>query len=234
MAWGALLFALLVATGAGYRLAYERHVRSSRKHDPDRLIWLAYAAALFLAFFAWPIYEIYDQISPLETGEENPTNRHPSWWVWGTIPGLAVITWIVGHLSGRARSRSLANQSEAHMKERNESYTGFDFVMYAPLMHASLKDVPDTSRDTLLMIQLKPNNGQEYIVIGHPRYAAASPHPLDIYLKPVFFHGTKELLAARAGGDTPYLERQGHGVLVRYEDVLFTIVLISEEEESNA
>lgn len=101
MAWGALLFALLVATGAGYRLAYEKHIRSSRKYDPDRLVWLAYAAALFLAFLSWPIYEIYDEINPLEERTEagNPI-QHPSGWVWVSIPGLVAITWVFGHLMG--------------------------------------------------------------------------------------------------------------------------------------
>lgn len=52
MTLGALVFALLVATGAGFRLGYERHVLSYGRHDPDRLIWLAFAAALFLAVLA--------------------------------------------------------------------------------------------------------------------------------------------------------------------------------------
>ena len=227
MAWGALLFALLVATGAGYRLAYEKHVRSYRRHDPDRLVWLAYSAALFLALFAWPIYEVYDQIY-LAGAEINPEQRHPSFWVWVAIPGLVVVTWVVGHLSGRARSRLLTSRTDAQMKAKYESQTGFDFVMYAPL-----KSQPTT--DTMLLVKLKEDIGKEYIVIGHPRYAAASPHTLDVYLKPVFFHGTEEELKARRYSNVPDLIRQDYGVLVRYDDVLFAKVwTLSSEGESNA
>lgn len=114
------------------------------------------------------------------------------------------------------------------MKAKYESQTGFDFVMYAPL-----KSQPTT--DTMLLVKLKEDIGKEYIVIGHPRYAAASPHTLDVYLKPVFFHGTEEELRARRYSNVPDLIRQDYGVLVRYDDVLFAKVwTLSSEGELNA
>lgn len=223
MAWGALLFALLVATGAGYRLAYEKHIRSSRKYDPDRLVWLAYVAALFLAFFAWPIYEIYDEINPLiariETGN---AIKHPSYWVWIAIPGLVAITWMVGYLIGRIRGYWLTSQPKAReIAQYYDSQTGFDFVMYSPLKRRSFAT-------TILLVQLKADGqDQGYYVVGYPRFASAAPPSPDIYLNPTFFYGTKDQLESHRRSNSDGFAIQGyrfkaqvHGVLVQYDDIL--------------
>ena len=220
MAWGALLFALLVATGAGYRLAYEKHIRSSRKYDPDRLVWLAYAAALFLAFLSWPIYEIYDEINPLEERTEagNPL-QHPSGWVWVSIPGLVAITWVFGHLMGWVRGHHLTSWPKARKRAQfYDSQTGFDFVMYSPLKRKS-------SATTILLVQLKAHGqDQGYYVVGYPRFASAAPRSPDIYLNPTFFYGTKDKLEAHRDSNEFKIQgykfkTQRYGVLVRYDDI---------------
>ena len=214
MTLGALVFALLVATGAGFRLGYERHVLSYGRHDPDRLIWLAFAAALFLAVLAWPIYELYDHLRSLGAGEQ----RHPPPLAWMSLPVAVALPWVAGDVSGRIRQRMPANRPASRRRERNRRPTGFDFVM-----QRHPREIPP-----LLWIKLKEDAGHQYIVIGRPRHASPTPHPQDVYLEPLYFHGTeKELKATRA---YKKLNPQGGGILIRSDDVLFTRVWRNDEE----
>ena len=214
MTLGALMFALLVATGAGFRLGYERHVLSYGRHDPDRLIWLAFAAALFLAVLAWPIYELYDHIRPLGMGEQ----RHPPFLGWVSLPVTVALPWMAGDVSGRIRRRWPTNRPAPRRRERNKRPTGFDFVMQK---HPHEKA-------PLLWIKLKEDAGKQHIVIGRPRHASPIPYPQDVYLEPLYFHGTdEELEAARANKG---LDPKNGGILVRFDDILFTRVWRYNEE----
>lgn len=214
MTLGALMFALLVATGAGFRLGYERHVLSYGRHDPDRLIWLAFAAALFLAVLAWPIYELYDHIRPLGMGEQ----RHPPFLGWVSLPVAVALPWMAGDVSGRIRRRWPTNRPAPRRRERNKRPTGFDFVMQK---HPHEKA-------PLLWIKLKEDAGKQHIVIGRPRHASPIPYPQDVYLEPLYFHGTdEELEAARANKG---LDPKNGGILVRFDDILFTRVWRYNEE----
>lgn len=218
MSVGALLLALLVATGAGFKLGYERHVPGFGKHDPDRLVWLAFAAALFMAVFAWPVYEAYDYMRPLGTGE----HRHPPLWGWAGLPVAVVLPWAAGDLSGRARCRWLANRSESRRRGRLDSPTSFNYVMNEPLR--------GQSSATTLWLQLKGDEGRQYVVVGCPQHASSISHPQDIYLEPVYFHGTEaQLLEARERGVT--WEPLEVGVLVRFDEVLVARVLSSTWKE---
>ena len=208
MTLGALVFALLVATGAGFRLGYERHVLSYGRHDPDRLIWLAFAAALFLAVLAWPIYELYDHLRSLGAGEQ----RHPPPSAWVSLPVAVALPWVAGDVSGRIRQRMPANRPASRRRERNRRPTSFDFVM-----QRHPREVPP-----LLWIKLKEDAGQQHVVIGRPRHASPTPYPQDVYLEPLYFHGTDEdLEAARANKE---LNPHSGGILVRFDDILYTRV----------
>lgn len=217
MTLGALLFALLVATGAGFRLGYERHVLSYGRHDLDRLIWLAFAAALFLAVLAWPIYELYDYVRPLGTGEQ----RHPPLLAWMCLPMAVALPWVAGEVSGRIRCRWPTNRPAPRRRARRNRPTGFDFVMQR---HPQEKA-------PLLCIKLKEDVGRQHIVIGRPRHAAPTPYPQDVYLEPLFFHGTNEELEAAIANKE--LEPKSGGILVRFDDILYTRVWhYAEEGES--
>lgn len=223
MAWGALLFALLVATGAGYRLAYEKHVRNFRRHDPDRLIWLAYSATLFIAIFAWPIYEIYDQLYSVGVGETLSKRQHPSLWVWIAIPILVVGTSAVGHLYGWVWFRYLAPQYETKLKEKDEIPTGFDFVMRKPAKGTTTGLAP------LLWIVIKGHEGQTYYVYGRRKHTSSTPYPQDIYIEPLYFHGTEqEWKADRKRGSI--MRPLGGGTWVRADNILF--IRLWEEDEA--
>lgn len=218
MSVGALLLALLVATGAGFKLGYERHVPGFGKHDPDRLVWLAFAAALFMAVFAWPVYEAYDYMRPLETDE----HRHPPLWGWAGLPVAVVLPWAAGDLSGRARRRRLANRSESLPRGRPDSPTSFNYVMNEPLS--------GQSSATTLWLQLKGDEGRQYVVVGHPKHASFIHHQQDVYLEPVYFHGTEaRLLEARRSGEA--WKPLEVGVLVRFDNVLAARVLSNAEKE---
>lgn len=220
MSVGALLLALLVATGAGFKLGYERHVPGFSKHDPDRLVWLAFAAALFMAVFAWPVYEAYDYMRPLGTDG----HRHPPLWGWAGLPVAVVLPWAAGDLSGRARRRWLANRPESQRRGRPDSPTGFDYVMS--------KSLRGQSSATTLWLQLKGDEGRHYVVVGRLKHASFIPHQQDVYLEPVYFHGTEarfsQLEARRSGEAWEPLEV---GVLVRFDDVLAARVLLNAEKE---
>lgn len=74
----------------------------------------------------------------------------------------------------------------------------------------------------LLWIKLKEDAGQQHIVIGRPRHASPTPYPQDVYLEPLYFHGTDEdLEAARANKE---LNPHSGGILVRFDDILYTRV----------
>ena len=133
MAWGALLFALLIATGAGFRLGCERHVLNFRKHDPDRLIWLALAASLFLSLVAWPVY------------------------AWVSFLVAVALPWLTGNMIGRFHRRRLSDQSKSWQREREHRPTGFDFVMQrspsgkGPFLYIELKAVADTDKKRVVI-----------------------------------------------------------------------------------
>lgn len=219
MAWGALLFALLIATGAGFRLGYERHVLNFRKHDPDRLIWLALAASLFLSLVAWPVYELYDYVRPFTAGE----HRHPHPIAWVSFPVAVALSWLTGNMIGRFHRRRLSDQSKSWQREREHRPTGFDFVMQrspsgkGPFLYIELKAVADTDK--------------KRVVIGRPRHASPTPYPQDVYIEPLYFDGLEQdidMEKARHQEWTP----TGGGVLVRADDILITRVYpISEKEE---
>ena len=135
-------------------MGYERHVPGFSKHDPDRLVWLAFAAALFMAVFAWPVYEEYDYMRPLGTDG----HRHPPLWGWAGLPVAVVLPWAAGDLSGRARRRWLANRPESLPRDRPDSPTGFDYVMS--------KSLRGQSSATTLWLQLKGDEGRQYVVVG--------------------------------------------------------------------
>lgn len=220
MSVGALLLALLVATGAGFKLGYERHVPGFSKHDPDRLVWLAFAAALFMAVFAWPVYEAYDYMRPLETDE----HRHPPLWGWAGLPVAVVLPWAAGDLSGRARRRWLANRPEPLPRGRLRSPTSFDYVLNEPLR--------GQSSATTLCLQLKGDEGRQYVVVGCLKHASSIPHRKDVYLEPVYFHGTEaQLLEARHRGDE--WGTWDEGALVNFDDVLTARVLLEAKKEDD-
>lgn len=213
------MFALLIATGAGFRLGYERHVLNFRKHDPDRLIWLALAASLFLSLVAWPVYELYDYVRPFAAGE----HRHPHPIAWVSFPVAVALPWLTGNMIGRFHRRRLSDQSKSWQREREHRPTGFDFVMQrspsgkGPFLYIELKAVADIDK--------------KRVVIGRPRHASPTPYPQDVYIEPLYFDGLEQdidMEKARHQEWTP----TGGGVLVRADDILITRVYpISEKEE---
>lgn len=223
MAWGALLFALLVATGAGFRLGYERHVLNFRKHDPDRLIWLALAAAFFLSLVAWPVYELYDYVRPFPTGE----HRHPHPIAWVSFPVAVALPLLTGNMVGRFRLRWFSDQPKSWQREREHRPTGFDFVMQGspsgkgPFLYIELKEVAG-----------EKEAGGKRVVIGRPRHASPTPYPQDVYIEPLYFDGLEkdiDMEKARHQEWTP----TGGGVLVRADDILITRVYPIPDKEEN-
>ena len=89
-----LVLTFLLVAGGGWHWAYERHVVTYRKGDRDRLARLAAASVAYLAVAAWPLYEIYDQIWPVDAGQRS----HPSWWVWPLVPAGLAVPIVIGAL----------------------------------------------------------------------------------------------------------------------------------------
>ena len=204
MSWGVIVFALVIASGAGFLWGYERHIFGYGKNDPERFIKLAFTTALFVSILAWPIYEAYDYIRPLQPGQ-----RHPSLLIWVGLPIAVLLPWSVGELWGRLkRSRS---QSVRH----GRIPTGFDFVM---------KPVHEKN-PPLLQIQLKSDNGQSLVVLGHPLHTSTTPDPRDVYIEPVFFYGPKEKFDQTYDSGMKLDDPLDIGVLIDLDDVLSTQVL---------
>ena len=163
---------------------------------------------------AWPIYELYDHIRSLGAGEQ----RHPPLLAWVSLPVAVALPWMAGDVSGRIRQRLPTNRPAPRQRERNRRPTGFDFVMQR---HPHEKA-------PLLWIKLKEDTGQPHIIVGRLRHASPTPYPQDVYLEPLYFHGTdEELEAAR---DNKGLNPKSEGILVRYDDILYTRVLRHDEE----
>lgn len=232
MSWGTLLFALLVATGAGYRLAYEKHVRNFKKYDPDRLIWLAYSAVLFIAAFAWPIYEIYDQLHFIEVGKNLSNRQHPSVWVWIAIPILVTVTWVAGHLCGLMKLHWQTLQFKTRQEE-DKMPTSFDFAMQTTAKRRGKRKGMPTEVAPLLWIVIKGHEGTIYYVIGRPRYASppsysSTSYPQDIYVEPLYFHGTEDEWKSDSENGSE-MTPLGGGTWVRTDNILF-IRLWKEDE----
>lgn len=213
MSWGVIVFALIIASGAGFLWGYERHIFGYGKNDPERFIKLAFTTALFVSILAWPIYEAYDYIRPLQQGQ-----RHPSLLIWVGLPIAVLIPWSIGELWGWFM------QSRSQSVRHGRIPTGFDFVM---------KPVHEKN-PPLLQIQLKSDNGQSLVVLGHPLHTSTTPDPRDVYIEPVFFYGTKEKFDQTYDSGMKLDDPLDIGVLIDLDDVLSTQVLRMPEPENKS
>ena len=222
MSWGVIIFVFVVAAGAGFKWRYEKHVTSWDKYDPDRLVRLAFPIAVVLAITAWPLYEAYDYIRPLEGNPRHP----PNWW-WILLIVVVWVPWLAGELAGRWRSKR-SKVSEKSNQIKKEYPTSFDY-----LMDASRQEDPP-----LLYIQTKGTGSQPWVAIGFPFHASITPHIRDIYLEPVYFHGPENRLEKdelRSIISMDVSKQIGGGLLIHMDDVVFIRVLhtISKKEATD-
>ena len=215
MSWGVIVFVFVVAAGAGFKWRYEKHVTSWDKYDPDRLVRLAFPIAVVLTIAAWPIYEAYDYIRPLE-GEP----RHPPGWWWIV---LLVVVWVpslAGELAGRWQSK------RSKGSKVKEYPTSFDYLMDAWRQ----EDPP------LLYIQTKETDSQPWVAIGFQFHASITPNIRDIYLEPVYFHGPADGLDKDKLHSIKTMDASSHmdwGLLIHMDDVAFIRVLHQNSKGDN-
>lgn len=112
-----LVLTFLLVAGGGWHWAYERHVVTYRKGDKDRLARLAAASVAYLAIAAWPLYEIYDQIWPVDAEQRS----HPSWWVWPLVPAGLAAPIVIGALLLGAVLRDRLHRGTPVPVERREA-----------------------------------------------------------------------------------------------------------------
>lgn len=220
------VFLLAVLPGALYVWSFERVVGRWGIGLSDRLLRFAAASTIFLALFAWPLYELRSEYvhHPIVRADGKPTfvNRIADgddlpWWLF-MLPVLYVSLPIV---AGTAVGLSVASKSPSWRRVgrilagRDPAPRAWDYLF-------SLRPA------AVVRMRLKDDGRWLGGFYGEDSYAAGYPEePQDVYLERTYAmnQGDGSFVTDNAGHPVEL----GSGLLVRWDEVRFMEVLSEEE-----
>lgn len=221
MEWTAGLIIILVSIGgAGFVWTFERHVPSFRHNLPDRVHKLVYSSLIFAGIYAWPTFFVYTNYIR--------TEAYPPAAVWIGIIGAIILPPILGEIIGVYWDRiklwwdAVLKRLFQYDSERRPSIpTAFDYVVRSLVNGKGVRP--------LVMARFTDTTGKTpYIVIGHLCHASATPYPQDMYLNPIYFHGSEGIFP----GPGTFLFKQDGGCLIEYRNVTYTRILLPIQIDS--
>lgn len=220
------VFLLAVLPGALYVWSFERVVGRWGIGLSDRLLRFAAASTIFLALFAWPLYELRSEyvhhaiVGP--DGKRTFVNRIadgddlPRWLF--TLPVLYVALPIV---AGTAVGLSVASRSPKWRRVgrvlagRDPAPRAWDYLF-------SLRPA------AAVRMMLKDDGGWLGGFYGEDSYAAGYPEePQDVYLERTYAMNQDD--GTFVADDAGHPVELGSGLLVRWDEVRFMEVLSEQE-----
>lgn len=222
------VFLLAVLPGALYVWSFERVVGRWGIGLSDRLLRFAAASAVFLAVFAWPLYELRSEYQHhAVTGPDGRTvfvNRIADgndlpWWLF-LLPlvyiGLPIAAGTAVGLGVASRSPRWRRVGRV-LAGRDPAPRAWDYLF--------------SSRPAAVVrMRLKGDSGWIGGFYGIDSYAAGYPEePQDVYLEETYAmdQGDGTFLLSENGS----LEKLGSGLLIRWDEVLFLEVFPEQESE---